>query len=69
MYHFTVLVFTAGTGEPVMVAVILKSKKPVDEIPSSWIMGLDWVKIKGCKSMSNAELLDETKDAQCGGPT
>jgi hypothetical protein len=33
--HFTVLVFTAGTGEPVMVAVLLKSKKSVDEIPSS----------------------------------
>jgi hypothetical protein len=25
--HFTVLVFTAGTGKPIMVAVILKSEQ------------------------------------------
>ncbi len=32
-------------------------------------MGLDWLKIKGCNSMSDAELLDQSRDAQCGGPT
>ncbi len=31
-------------------------------------MGLDWLKIKECNSMSDAELLDKTKDTQCGGP-
>jgi hypothetical protein len=40
----------------------------MDEIPTSWIMGLDWLKIKGCNSMSDAELLGESRDAQCGGP-
>ncbi len=53
----------------VTVAVIHKSEKSVDEIPPIWIMGLDWLKIKGCNSMSDAELLDKTKDVQCRGPT
>jgi hypothetical protein len=32
--HFTVLVFTAGTGKPIMVAVILKSEQAQDKIPA-----------------------------------
>ncbi len=52
-----------------MVAVILKAGKTMDKSPSSWIMGLDWLKIKGCNSMSDAKLLDKTQNAQCGGPT
>jgi hypothetical protein len=67
--HFTVMVFTSGTGHAVMVAVILKSEKTLNEIPTNWVMGLDWLKIKGCNSMSDAELLDQSRDAQCGGPT
>jgi len=63
------MVFTAGTGDPVMVAIILKSEKTIDEIPSIWIMGLDWLKIKGCNSMSDAKLLDQSKEARGGGPT
>ncbi len=47
--HFTVLVFTAGTGEPIMVAVILKSEQPRDKIPAIWTLGLDYLKIKGCE--------------------
>jgi hypothetical protein len=66
--HFTEMVFPAGTGHPVMVAVILKSEKTLNEIPTNWVMGLDWLKIKGCNSMSDAELLDQSRDAQCGGP-
>ena len=45
--HFTVFVFTAGTGEPIMVAVILKSEQPQSKIPASWRLGLDYLKIKG----------------------
>ena len=47
--HFTVLVFTAGTGEPIMVAVILKSEQARDKIPAIWTLGLDYLKIKGCE--------------------
>ena len=45
--HFTVLVFMAGTGKPIMVAVILKSEQPWSKIPASWRLGLDYLKIKG----------------------
>ncbi len=48
-----------------MVAVILKSKRSVDDIPSSLIMGIDWLKIKECKSLTDAELLDKSMEAQC----
>ncbi len=43
------LVFTAGTGKPIMVAVILKSEQARDKIPAIWISGLDYLKIKGCE--------------------
>ena len=39
--HFTVLCFTSGNGDPVMCAVILKSKEHVSKIPISWKMGID----------------------------
>jgi hypothetical protein len=39
--HFTVLAFTSGTGEPIMCALILKSDKPVEEMPANWKLGLD----------------------------
>ena len=39
--HFTVLCFTAGTGEPVMCAVIFKSEKNVSDIPLYWKTGIN----------------------------
>ena len=47
--HFTVLVFTAGTGKPIMVAFILKLEQARDKILAIWTLGLDYLKIKGCK--------------------
>jgi hypothetical protein len=38
--HFTVLCFNAGTGEPVMCAVILRSEKESQELPYNWIFGI-----------------------------
>jgi hypothetical protein len=42
--HFTVLCFTAATGDPVMCAVIFKSEKSIQEIPLSWRYGIDVTK-------------------------
>jgi hypothetical protein len=42
--HFIFLPFIAGTGETIMCAVILKSKKPFEEIPLSWRYGIDLIK-------------------------
>jgi hypothetical protein len=42
--HFTVLAFTAGTGEAVMCAVILKSEKDIEKLPLTWKMGIDITK-------------------------
>lgn len=39
--HFTVLVFTSGSGEPIMCAVVLKSEKQQEELPVSWSLGID----------------------------
>jgi hypothetical protein len=39
--HFLVLCFTSGIGDPVMCAVILKSKKDIKDIPITWRMGID----------------------------
>ena len=38
--HVTVLCFTAATGEPVMAAVIFKSKKKVEDLPLSTTYGI-----------------------------
>lgn len=72
--HFTVLVFTAATGEPIMVAVILKSKKTRDKMPSNWMLGLDYLKIKGvdlsdAMAVNDVDLFKDQKEAMCGGPT
>lgn len=42
--HFTVLCFTAGTGEPVMCGIILKSDRDISEIPLRWSLGVDITK-------------------------
>jgi hypothetical protein len=71
--HFTVLVFTAATGKPIMVAMILKSDESRDMIPLNWSMGLDYLKIKQCadvgRDLDNIALIQEKKDGMCGGPT
>ncbi len=70
--HFTALVFTRATGEPIMVAVILKLDKSTDMIPLNWSMGLDYLKIEESADGSDLDsiaLMQENKDAMCGGPT
>jgi hypothetical protein len=47
--HFTLLVFTMGTSKPIMAAVILNSGQARDTIPAIWTLGLDYLKIEGCK--------------------
>jgi hypothetical protein len=42
--HFTVLPFIAGTGEPVLCAIILKSEKPIEQVPYNWRYGFDITK-------------------------
>jgi hypothetical protein len=39
--HFIVLAFTARTGEAILCAAILKSKKSVSNIPISWKVEID----------------------------
>jgi hypothetical protein len=74
--HFTTLVFTAATGLPIMVALILKSEKSADEIPINWKLGVDWTKLNGRTRdgeeivATNAiiDLYADNEDAMCGGP-
>ena len=65
--HFTVMCFTAGTGHPVMCAVILKSETPISEIPISWKLGIDIT-----KNLETGETLYDVvkanKDVLPGGP-
>jgi hypothetical protein len=42
--HFTVLAFISGTGEAIMCVIVLKSEKPIEEIPLSWRYGIDITK-------------------------
>ena len=44
--NFTVIVFQAATGDPVLCAIILKSEKPREAIPLAWTLGIDWSKIQ-----------------------
>ena len=65
--HFTVMCFTAGTGHPVMCAIILKTEANIKDIPISWKLGID---IR--KNVETGETLYETiktnKDVLPGGP-
>jgi hypothetical protein len=69
--HFTILPFISGTGEAIMCVVILKSKKPVSELPIKWIFGLDIM--KNVESGENEVDMFENNfiegKAMGGGPT
>jgi hypothetical protein len=56
--HFIVLCVNAGTGEPVICAVILKSEKESHELPYNWIFGIDLTKnmLTGGTNASTFEL-------------
>ena len=61
-----------ATGDPIMVAMILKSDKSRDMIPLNWSLGLDYLNIKESTDGSDLDdiaLMQENKDAMCGGPT
>jgi hypothetical protein len=69
--HFTVLAFTAGTGEPVMCAVIMKSDKDPSKIPLTWRFGID-IRKDIRPGETTAELFEnnccEEGGAMAGGP-
>ena len=62
--HFTTLGFTAGTGEPVMCAVIMKSK---NDIPKSWIVGID-PDVPLVDGTSEEDFIRKNQSAMKGGP-
>jgi hypothetical protein len=69
--HFTVMCFTCATGEPVLCVIILKSEKPVEEIPISWKWGIDITKNVDNNGTCQAELFDQNCGEDkiiCGGP-
>jgi hypothetical protein len=69
--HFTVICFTAGTCEPVMCAVILKSEKDASHIPDSWKFGIDLPKTvnNGESDFESFEKNSGEGQAMQGGPT
>jgi hypothetical protein len=70
--HFTVLCFNAGTGAPVMCAVILKPEKESHELPPyNWIFGINLTKniLTGVTSVSTFELNSGEGQAVHGSPT
>jgi len=66
--HFTVLVFQAATGEPVLVAVILKSNKASNEVDINWKLGIDWLALRdlGLLDFEAEESLDKMMDVLSG---
>ena len=62
--HFTTLGFTAGTGEPVMCAVIMKSKNDIQE---SWILGID-PDVSLMDGTSEEDFIHKNQSAMTGGP-
>jgi hypothetical protein len=67
--HFTVLAFTAGTGEAIMCAVILISEKAVSEIPISWKIGRDVAKdIKTGETLVDIYDNNKASGVSIGGP-
>lgn len=68
--HWTVLPFTAATGEPVMCAIIMKSDGGL--IPTNWKTGVDVAKLGGTFATQTDEefLRNQTADGcLSGGPT
>eukprot|EP00977_Amphora_coffeiformis_P002353 scaffold439_cov107-Amphora_coffeaeformis.AAC.1 len=63
--HCTVLGFTAGTGEPIMCAVIMKSQT---SIPPSWVLGIDPM-AEIIDADNDADLIAHNGHAMTGGPT
>jgi hypothetical protein len=68
--RFTVLPFTAGTGEPVMCAVLLKSERKVSELPLSWTAGIDITKNIRTNDNDIELFMDNSSDGEAmqGGP-
>jgi hypothetical protein len=69
------LVFTAATGDPILVAVILKSERNADDVPINWKLGIDWTKIKAMTRAGEGITIEEPEGlydgyegAMCGGP-
>lgn len=70
--HFTVLCFNNALGEPVLCAIVLKSKKSVSEIPLTWLFGIDITKkINGDENGNQLDfflLNSKPGGAMSGGP-
>jgi hypothetical protein len=70
--HFTVLPFISGTGEAIMCAIILKSEKPIEEIPLSWRYGIDITKSVHHHEGEDIEIFIKNSGegtAMAGGPS
>ena len=69
--HFTVLVFTSGTGEPICCDVIMKSNQDPSQIPMPWRMGIDItadVRL-GVSEADTIRLNVNNENVMIGGPT
>jgi hypothetical protein len=69
--HFTVVPFISGTGDAIMVAVILKSEKHIRDCLASWQWGIDMRKKPSDGKTrvelyeTNCEILKSVKAATC----
>jgi hypothetical protein len=68
--HFTVLCFTAATGEAVMCSVIFKSELKVCQLPISWTMGININKdiLTGIDNVETFSINQGKGKAMEGGP-
>jgi hypothetical protein len=67
--HFTVLAFTAGTGEVIICAVVMKLNKDIKKLPICWNLGVDVSKdVLSGKTMVEAYNLNYESGALIRGP-
>jgi hypothetical protein len=67
--HFTVMPFIAGTGEPVLCAIIVKSEKKIEDLSVLMHLGIDYTKeVKTGKTRVETVLLNRETGASIGGP-
>ena len=67
--HFTVLAFTAGTGDIIMCAVIMKSESNNKNVPPSWRWGIDMTKnVETGRTEAETWNLNCKNDVCKGGP-
>lgn len=58
--HFTLLCFSAATGDPLMCAIILKSEQDIKDIPIHWKFGID-IRKNVVTGKNEVEILDDVE--------